>query len=122
MRLKDLGNPLISFEISKYIFRWENSCFLNGLKGDLIYSYSSNEINPILDQLVMYTAGDNESQKVFEYTKKHLYDLLGGPLQIEEDDNDRCITWSIGNVQVILYLFEMHAYRLSLTIKLVSEE
>ncbi len=137
-KLKSIGNPKFESGGGHASIIWENEALLNGIIGNWSVHYWAweNEALPIriINRIFGYFSGykdilirnklksidlnyseDTESFEAYEYLKAHLLGILGEP-QIQKEGHDKEIKWISRNYYICLYLFEMHAYRCSLSI------
>ncbi len=98
------------------VYRWGWHTILNGLKVPLENMYwlgDKHEFNSI----EFKTVGDRNSKKYLEEIHSHLTNLFGSPSKVVlEEDPEGKWTWTQGNVEITLDLFEQHAFKLFLSI------
>lgn len=111
--LKKIGNPEIDTDSGRLDIIWKDTVLLDGLKGDW---HASSLNSYYLTSISYYQVGDDISLKNFDVYEAHLTKLLGNPVVDGDRNGDVSLNWENKYVSVFLYLFEMHCYRLSLSI------
>lgn len=114
--IKDYGHPNIVYNGGKTEIIWKNKSLLDGITGNWVTYYFSYEVDRTFKEIGLAFSGDKASLEAYSNIRQHLFKELGLPILQKEEDTDKELKWQIGNCYVFLYLFEMHAYRCTLTI------
>jgi hypothetical protein len=114
-KLKKIGQPDVVKNNGRTEIIWRDSTLLE-IKGDWSTSYFPYEIRKLFKSIHLSYPGDKQSLDMYEKIKKLLLNGLGTPVLEKENDDEKEVKWERGNCYVYLNLFEMHAYRCSLTI------
>lgn len=101
----------------RIIFHWGQHMIFNGLEINLETMFWSFNRNRIFNSIKYIEVGDKESFLEFKRISTHLVEVFGQPTSKKEiSETDKSWQWEIDEVQVRLYLFEQHCYKLHLTI------
>ena len=122
-------NPLIrKFKGSKVklggrtIYNWGKHTILNGLELELTNSfnnYGKERWFRRFNQIEYWAIGDEIAKHEFDRISNHLIKLFGQPI-IKDDNTDnreKYLKWKIVKIDISLYLFEQHSYKLHFIIK-----
>jgi hypothetical protein len=118
-KLKNFGSPDVVKRGDRIEFIWRNVSLLNGIGGNWMASFCYCDFNnQYFNKVSLYFGGDKISFEAYGKIQQHLLKKLGHPIFQREDNHlkDKEIKWQIGQVYIYLYLFEMHEWRLSLSI------
>ena len=113
------NNAKIIEQSDRIIIDWGKHTILSGLPLHLSNTYllsKPTKFNFIESKF----NGDEESFYYFNFIEKHLEKNYGCPFESEDDmeiKREKSRVWRISNVRIQLYLFEMHAFRLSFKIE-----
>jgi len=102
-------------------YYWGTHSILNGLNLDLVSDYLHDKpwyFPRKFHSIQHIVIGDIEAKKSFSELAKHLTEHFGEPQKEENvEQDDILLLWQIDSVTIQLYFFEMHCYRVHLTIK-----
>ena len=118
--ISDNSAKIIS-KADRTIINWGTHTILYGLNLDLSNTYLLNykNSNSIFNSIEYKCVGDRIANEMFDKISDHLINLIGEP-KLKEDflkiENGKNYIWEIEYVEIRLYLFEQHAYKLSFSI------
>lgn len=101
------------------IFYWGNHCILNGLELNLqtiFWNFGKDRWFRKLNKIEHWAIGDKEAQTEYERISKHLTTELGPPQSEKITSEDKSLIWKQDDVELRLYFFEQHCYKLNFTI------
>ena len=108
-------------ESDRTILNWGEHSIFNGLILDLTTTFLlSRDINGIFNSIQYKCVGDKLSIDMFDKISSHLINLIGNPRTKEDSlkmEFGKNYVWTIDCVEIRLYLFEQHCYKLSFTIE-----
>jgi hypothetical protein len=113
---KSIAHPMIEESGERINFIWKGESLLGGLEGDWTVSYFQHELVRLFKSISLFYTGDKKSFEAYDRIKMHLLKIFGDPLLQNETMDEKEMKWEIGECHIHLYLFEMHAFRCSLTI------
>ena len=104
------------------IYHWGSHKILNGLDLDLtnhFWNFGKEAWFRKFKKIEFWAYGDNEAISNFERISKHITEQFGEPNFRKEPDKEpeRNWRWELNGVDISLYFFEQHAYKLHMTIK-----
>jgi hypothetical protein len=117
------NNAKIVSKPDRTIIEWGHHTILEGLKLELTSTYlkvSGWGLSKDFNTISSWAVGDNEAKSHFEMVSNHLSLKLGNPSEKEKNENiigEEFWVWNIGEVNIILNLFEQHAYKCCLIIE-----
>jgi hypothetical protein len=104
-------------------YNWGKQKILNGLEIELITSFANigypRWFRKKFNKLESWFIGDDQAIGQFDKISLHLTTLFGQPSIKEEnmDLREKHLIWKIENVEISLYLFEQHCYKLHFLIE-----
>ena len=104
-------------------YNWGKHKILDGLELDLTTSFANigyaRWFRKKFNKLESWFIGDDQAIGQFDKISLHLTTLFGQPSIKEEnmDLREKHLIWKIENVEISLYLFEQHCYKLHFLIE-----
>ena len=103
------------------IYNWGKHRILNGLELYLInkyWNFGEEGKNRLFNSIEFWAYGDKHAIEYFDIISLHLIKEIGQPTEKDESiEPERLWVWDLGSVDVKLYFFEQHAYKLHFTIE-----
>jgi hypothetical protein len=118
-RNKDLvkiGNPKVEKDSEEVTIYWPSSSLLYGLVGDWEVMYYNHKKYEYFYSIGLLFAGDDIAFKKYDEIKNHITATFGLPDLIKEEVGEKRIKWVLSEVELYLYLFEMHEFRVTFDI------
>ncbi len=99
------------------IYKWGKHTILNGLELELTNSFNNfgkERWFRRFNQIEYWAIGDEIAKQEFDRISNHLIKLFGQPIIKEDnsDDREKYLKWEIVKIDISLYLFEQHSYKL----------
>lgn len=110
---------LIKDQGDRTIYFWDKHTILNGLELNLqtmFWNFGKDRWFRKFNKVEHWVVGDKEAQTEYERISNHLTNELGPPDLEKITSEDKSMVWKKENVELSLYLFEQHCYKLHFTI------
>jgi hypothetical protein len=104
------------------VYHWGKHTILSGLELELtnsFWNFGKERWFRRFNKIEYWAIGDNIAKQEFDRISNHLIKLFGQPIVKEEnvDDKEKYSKWKIDKIEISVFFFEQHCYKLHFTIK-----